>query len=449
MSEAFNLPPNSIEAEQGILGCLLLDNQEIDSVVIAGLDRGWFFDPRHCAIWDALAELHADRKPCDMITVGDRMRVSGTLDRAGGLAYLSSLMDAVPSSANASYYLDIVRDKHRRRRVATIAHEALDLVRGAEETSAVLDRLESDILSIRTEHSPDNDKDAKSVIRGAIDSIEESVAGRSSSIRTGWTYLDRVTKGGFRPGQMIVVAGRPGTGKTAFAISLMMQMARDGIPSGIISLEMSSDEIGQRMLAIESGIDPTGFDPSSKPTDQQYRALVGAAGRTSKMRILVNDKPNATMSSIAAKARRWVRRDGIRLLVVDYLQLVEPSRKSNSRQDDVASMSRAIKLMAKELQIPVMVLCQLNRDIERDKGRKPRLSDLRESGAIEQDADLIGMLHHASERNEEATENTPIDINLYVGKNRGGITGVDVRFTFSRWITRFDPWKPTVDTNAR
>lgn len=442
--------PNSLEAEQGVIGCLLLDNGEVDTAVSLGVESSWFFDGRTRMTWDAINALRAEQKPLDLITVSERLKAEGNLIGIGGMAYLAGLMNDVPSAANLPYYVDIMRDRHRRRRVLKAAYESIEATRGTEDANTVLDRLESDIMSIRTEHSPDNDHNSKSVIGRAIDSIEEAVSGNSRATKTGWTYLDKVTKGGLRPGQMIVIAGRPGTGKTAFAVSLMMQMAHIGVPSGIISLEMSAEELGMRMLAIESGVDPAAFGPDRRPTESEYRSLTIGAGRVAKLPIKVNDKPYATPSTIAAKARRWVRNDGIKLLVVDYLQLLQPTKKSNSRREDVDEISRSIKLLAKELQIPIVVLCQLNRDIERDSARKPRLSDLRESGAIEQDADMVGMLYNPSEQPQDGLlDNAPLDINLYVAKQRGGITNVDVKFRFSRWITRFDPWTPSIDRQAR
>jgi replicative DNA helicase len=250
--------------------------------------------------------------------------------------------------------------------------------------------------------------------------------------------MDRILRGGLRPGQVFVVAGRPGAGKTAFTLSLLTSLCSSGVQTGFVSLEMSAEEVGMRMLAIESQVDVGRYDERNQPNEGELRKLTTATSRLARHKIMVNDKPNQTAQSIAAKARRWVRSSGLKVLAIDYLQLITAS-EGKERREQIDAISRNMKLLAKELKIPIVLLAQLNRAIERDGNRKPRLSDLRESGAIEQDADLVGMLYPAEQQDSEATQSGPRRINLFIAKQRAGQAGVDIPFSFRPELTRFDP----------
>ena len=235
---------------------------------------------------------------------------------------------------------------------------------------------------------------------------------------------------------MIVIAGRPATGKTALAITAARLMARSGIPVGIVSLEMSDAELGGRFLAQESRMDWGKFDQQNRPNEGDMRRMVSGAGNFGRLPITVWEGHSVTIGAIAAKARRWVR-NGVRMLIVDYLQLVNGNPK-RERREQVGEISRGIKGMARELKIPVMVLAQLNRDIEKDKSRKPKLSDLRESGDIEQDADFVGMLYKADNHDDQVDGYSPtINVNLHIAKQRGGIANTDLQFVFNRELTEF------------
>ena len=431
--------PFSLEAEIGILGCCLLDNNAIDFAIGAGVKSDWFHDIRCADLWRIIAKMRDERVPVDVVTIASRLK-SDEFNQVGGIKFVNDAMDSVPSAANLPYYLDISRDKYRARKLIEISQEAINTAfSGATKVDTALDTFESKLMGIRSEHSTDSDFNGKQIASRAIDLIQDRCAGKSDAIPTGWTFMDRVLRGGLRPGQVFVVAGRPGAGKTAFTLSLLTSLCSSGVQTGFVSLEMSAEEVGMRMLAIESQVDVGKYDDRNQPNEGEMRKLTMATGRLAKHKIMVNDKPNQTAQSIAAKARRWVRSAGMKVLAIDYLQLITAT-EGKERREQIDAISRNMKLLAKELKIPIILLSQLNRAIERDGNRKPRLSDLRESGSIEQDADVVGMLYAAGEQsNEDAVQSGPRKINLFVPKQRAGPAGVDIPFNFRPDITRFDP----------
>lgn len=438
------VPPYAESAEKALLGCFLLDPVRIGDAVSSGMVADWFYDDRHRVIHGVLLEMWDERVPIDLVTVGERLEAKWSTQDAGGIAYVASMPDETPSAANTDYYVEILKDKYRRRKLLHAAQQAAEAVFGPDDAEKLLDRAESEILSIRTEHSGEHDMSSKQLAHHAIDLLEDRCSGKQDAISSGWMSMDQTFRGGLRPGNVFVVAGRPGTGKTAFTLSLLASMARSGIPVGFISLEMSGEEVGTRLLSIESEVDIGSFNAHHSPDEQQRIKVIKASARIAKMPLFVNDKPYATPQTVAARARRWSRRHGIKVLAIDYLQLMS-SQKGKDRREQVDEASRAIKLLAKELKIPIILLCQLNRDIEKDPGRKPRLSDLRESGAIEQDADIIGMLYQPDAQQQERSGDEPLSISLLVAKQRAGRANVDVKFTFRPNLTRFDPWSPIAD----
>lgn len=429
--------PSSQEAEFGVIGCCLLNNNAIDDAISGGVRHDWFYDVRCSDLWEIMAKMRDERLPVDMVTLSNRLK--SEFHRVGGIEFVSQLMDSVPSASNLPYYLDIARDKHRSRKLIEIAESALNAAySGSQKVDTMLDTFEAKLMGIRSEHSVDSDCNGKQIAMKSIDLLQERCAGKSDAIPTGWSFMDRILRGGLRPGQVFVVAGRPGAGKTAFTLSLLSSLCSSGVPTGFVSLEMSADEVGMRMLAIESQVDVGRYDDRHQPNEGELKKLTLASGRMAKHKIMVNDKPNQTAQSIAAKARRWVRANGMRVLAIDYLQLITAT-EGRERREQIDAISRSMKLLAKELKVPVILLAQLNRAIERDGNRKPRLSDLRESGAIEQDADVVGMLYAAEQANEDAPQSGPRKINLFIAKQRAGPAGVDIPFSFRPELTRFDP----------
>jgi replicative DNA helicase len=419
----------------------MLDNNAIDEAVTAGIKADWFYDVRCRDLWIIIAKMREDRVPIDLVTLSDRLK-SDSFNRVGSIQFASQAMDSVPSAANLPYYLDIARDKHRSRQLIEINQDAINTVySGEKKIEAVLDGFESQLMGIRSEHSTDSDSNGKQIAKSAITLLQDRCAGKNDAIPTGWTQMDKMLRGGLRGGQIFVIAGRPGAGKTAFALSLLSSLCSSGVPTGFISLEMSTEEVGVRLLAIESQVDVGRYDNQTQPTEGDMKKLALATARISKTKVLVNDRASQTAQSIAAKARRWVRTEGMKVLAVDYLQLITAS-EGRERREQIDAISRSMKLLAKELKIPIILLAQLNRAIERDGNRKPRLSDLRESGAIEQDADVVGMLYAAEQQESDAPQSGARKINLYIAKQRAGPSGSDVPFSFRPELTRFDPVSP-------
>lgn len=435
--------PFSEEAERGIIGCCLTDPKTLDDAIGHGVTPDWFHDVRLRELWNTLNSMQEERMAIDMITVINRLKERKLLEMVGGMTFVSELMDSIPSAVNLPYYVDIARDKYRRRRMLDIACEAVNTVQtSADKADTLLDIFEAKWMGIREEHSVDNDLNGKQLASKAFDLLQDRCSGNTDAIPTGWSFMDRILRGGLRAGQVFVIAGRPGSGKTAFTLSLLSSLVSAGIPCGFISLEMSAEEVGMRLIAVESQVDVGRYDKYTPPTEGEMRKLQVATSRMVKHKLLCNDRPNQTPQSIAAKARRWVRNSGMKVLAIDYLQLISGG-EGKERREHIDAISRSVKLLAKELKIPVLLLAQLNRSIERDGNRKPRLSDLRESGAIEQDADVVGMLYRDSDGQQDDTrQDGPVRVNLLIAKQRAGPAGVDVRFIFRPEITRFDPQSP-------
>lgn len=433
------LPPHSMDAEQGALGCCMLDPQALDHAQEFGVVDLWFYDLRHQTLWSLLCGMQREGKPThDMIAVGETLRSVGALEGIGGLAYLSQLMDSVPSAANVGYYLGVVMEKFRLRSLLAAATDIIQAVRECDgDSETAIAEAETAILGVRGGRVDRGDRSAKQIAESAIAALEDRTSGRDEKLSTGWRGLDKLTKGGWGAGNMIVIAGRPATGKTALAITAARLIARCGVPVGIVSLEMSDAELGGRFLAQESRVDWGKFDQHNRPNEGDRRRMFTGAGNFARLPITVWEGHSVTIGAIAAKARRWARK-GMRMLVIDYLQLVSGNPKRD-RREQVGEISRGIKGLARELKIPVMVLAQLNRDIEKDKSRKPKLSDLRESGDIEQDADFVGMLYKADNHDDEVDGYNPIlNVNLHIAKQRGGVANVDVKFRFNRELTEFE-----------
>lgn len=442
------IPPHSVEAEQGILGCCIQDPDSIDASMAAGCTVEWFYDIRHQSIWAALGVMRASRVPIDMISLGQRLKDTDSLEGIGGLGYLSDLVGAVPSVANLPHYLTIASEKTMRRKLISASEIAIAAARdGNRQTEEVIAGAETAILAIRKGFEGDDSRTMKNLVANAVDSLQERIEkGDEGRVTTGFPVLDRICKGGWRPGNMIVIAARPSMGKTSMALSMARLISAAKIPVGFISLEMSEEEVTNSLCAQESGIDWEQFDNLNRPTEAQFRAMVAGGGRLKSLPIHICDGMRRgsmfkmTSHTIAAKARRWVAKQGVKIIFVDYLQRIH-SNSRRDRQEQVSEISGAMKELARELSIPVVVLAQLNREFEKEKSRKPRLSDLRESGSIEQDADFVGMLYSPSEDDIEPDPTSPIQVNMFVAKNRKGARFVDVMFTFNRVITRFEEYR--------
>jgi len=441
------LPPHSIECEQGVLGCALLDpNQCIGECIEKLKDDGKeaFYDLRHQTIYETLAEMFNSRQAIDVITVQQQLKDRQLLEQVGGIAYLSQLQDAVPSAANLSYYLEHVREKYLLRKMIQTCTGVVGRVYDYEgEVDALLDEVERDVLRISESRAQGGVLTTKDLVNKAIGTIENffSRKGMLTGLATGFADLDRITDG-LHGSEMIVVAARPSMGKTSLAMNIVEHVVlEDKLPVAVFSLEMSAEALVLRMMCSIARVNLRSIREGFM-SESDFPKLTSAAGRLANAPLFIDDSAGLSILQFRARARRLHQMHGVKLFVVDYLQLLHSTarRSQENRQQEISDISSGIKALAKELKAPVLVLSQLNRELERDKSRKPRLSDLRESGAIEQDADLVGLLYkpNAGDDDDGNTEEADgVPINLLIAKQRNGPTG-DINLTFLKSYTRFE-----------
>jgi replicative DNA helicase len=438
------LPPHSAEAEQGVLGCVLLSPNECLGECIEKLkgESVAFYDLRHRAIYETLVEMYDRKEAVDMLTVLQRLKDRQQLEAVGGPAYVSALPDAVPSAANLGYYLEIVCQKYVLRKMIAACTDAIGRVYDYEgDVDALLDEVERDILRISEARVEASASTIKELVHRAINTIEDfhKRQGMLTGLGTGFIDLDKMTSG-LHAGEMIVIAARPSMGKTSLAMNLAEHVALElRLPVAVFSLEMTAESLVLRMLCSRARVNLRNIREGFL-AERDFPKLTGAAGKLANAPLFIDDSAGLSVLQLRAKARRMHQQYGIKLFVIDYLQLLHSTaRRIENRQQEIADISNGIKALAKELKVPVIVLSQLNRELERDKNRKPRLSDLRESGAIEQDADVVALLYKPSSADEDdaGQEQDAAPVNLLIAKQRNGPTG-DVNLTFLRQYTRFE-----------
>jgi len=442
------LPPHDIQMEMGVLGCGLLDpNQCVGECIEKLKDDGKsaFYDLRHQTIYETLTEMFNSRLPIDLITVQQHLKDRQLLEQVGGIAYLSQLQDAVPSAANLSYYLEKVKEKYLLRRLIQTCTGVVGRIYDFEgDVEQLLDEVEKDILHVNESREQNETKDIKKLVNDAIVTIEHffNRKGELSGLSTGFPDLDKMTDG-LHGGEMIIVAARPSMGKTSLAMNIAEHVALElKLPVGVFSLEMSAGSLILRMLCSLARVNMRSIREGFM-SEADFPKLMSASGRLSVSKLLIDDTAGLSILQLRARARRMHQQHGIKLFVIDYLQLLNSTarRAQENRQQEIADISSGIKALAKELNVPVIVLSQLNRELEKDKSRKPRLSDLRESGSIEQDADLVGLLYKPNAGDDEdgaaAEESDGIAVNFLIAKQRNGPTG-DVNLTFLKPYTRFE-----------
>ena len=439
------LPPHSTEAEQGVLGCVLLSPNDCLGECLERFRNGpeMFYDLRHRSIFEALSEMYEKKEAIDLITLQQWLKNRQQLESVGGLAYLSSLLDVVPSAANIKYYLDIVYEKYVLRKMITTCTDIVSRAYDHEgEVDQLLDETERDILQIVESRVESNDKSMKKLVQNAVTMIEDffNRKGALTGIATGFHDLDKMTSG-LQSGDMVIIAARPSMGKTSLAMNIAEHVVlEEKLPVGVFSLEMTAQSLVLRMLCSHSRVNLRNIRDGFM-SERDFPKLVAATGKLSSAPLFIDDTPGLSILQLRAKARRMHQQHGIKLFVIDYLQLLHSTaaRSKENRQQEIADISNGIKALAKELSVPIIVLSQLNRELEKDKSRKPRLSDLRESGAIEQDADLVALLYktQAGDDEEGPSENDAVPVGLLIAKQRNGPTG-DVPLTFLKSFTRFE-----------
>ena len=444
------VPPHSVEAEQSVLGGLLLDNLAWDR---AGdlLTDGDFYRYEHRLIYAAIGALVAASKPADVITVFEQLQSLGKAQDCGGLAYLNALAQSVPSAANMRRYAEIVRERSILRKLIAASD---DIATSAfnphgRAVSTVLDEAESKIFQIGEEGSRQRQgfQSIDKLVVSLIDRVQElhdNGAEEVTGVRTGFYELDRMTAG-LQKGDLLVLAARPSMGKTAFALNIAEHVAvHEGLPVLVFSMEMGASQLALRMVGSLGRIDQQHLR-TGRLDNSEWERLTGAVEQLGKVQLLIDETAGLTSSELRARARRMARQFGtLGLIVIDYLQLMSGSSGSDeNRATELGEISRGLKSLAKELQCPVLALSQLNRSVESRNDKRPMMSDLRESGAIEQDADIIMFIYRDDYYNKESKE--PGVSEIVIAKQRNGPVGT-VKLTFLKPLTRFDNLAPGSST---
>jgi len=433
--------PHNIDAEKSVLGGILLRNDVLTQ--LDTLEDADFYDPRHQAIFAAIRALEAKTKPIDEVTLEVQLQEMGKLEAVGGIGYLGELALRVPTADNVHHYAEIVQSKHQARKVMLAAADIT--AKGYEDLGDVreyLDDAESKIFAVTQQKQRGGPEPLKGLLKNVFSSLDErfAAAGGITGIPTGFAGLDERTAG-LQPTELIILAARPAMGKTSFALSLVQNAAMAGWPAIVFSLEMSSEQLAERLLCSEAKVDSSALRRGQLQR-QDMTNLTYAANTLSKARVLIDDTPAITVRELRARARRFVASKEVMgdskfgLIVVDYLQLMRGSAQAAkaSREQEISEISRGLKSLAKELGCPVIALSQLNRSLESRQDKRPQLSDLRESGAIEQDADMIFFIYRDVVYNPD-TENDRL-AEIIIGKNRHGATGT-VEALFEGRYTRF------------
>ncbi|BBH17415.1 replicative DNA helicase [Nocardioides baekrokdamisoli] len=428
-------PPQDMAAEQCVLGAMLISKDAIANVTeeLKGSD---FYRPSHEAIYDAITDLYGRGDAVDMITVKNELERQGELQRIGGAAYLHTLAANVPIAANAPYYAQIVRDKAVLRRLVTAGTKIVQTgYAGEGEVDMIVDAAEAEIFGVKDKRRTEDYAPLGDFMDKVLEEIE-ALSNREQGtygVPTGFADLDELTNG-FQPGQMIIVAARPAMGKSTLALDFCRSASiANNMTSVFFSLEMTRSEIAMRMLAAEARV-PLGHIRGGQMAEDDWTKLASKMGKVSGAPLFIDDSPNMTMMEIRSKARRLKQRHDLRLVVIDYMQLMSSGKKVESRQLEVSEFSRQIKLLAKELEVPIIALSQLNRGPEQRADKRPMPSDLRESGSLEQDADMVILLHREDHYEKESSR--PGEADLIVAKNRNGPTR-DVIVTFQGHYSRF------------
>ncbi|QIG46179.1 replicative DNA helicase [Nocardioides anomalus] len=428
-------PPQDMAAEQSVLGAMMISKDAIADVaeILRGVD---FYRPSHETIHDAIIDLYGRGEPADMITVSNELNRKGELQRIGGAPYLHTLASQVPIASNAAYYAEIVREKAVLRRLVDAGTRIVQYgYSGEGQVDDLVDAAQAEVYKVTDRRAAEDYAPLSEIMSGVLDEIE-AIGNREAGlygVPTGFIELDELTNG-LHSGQMIIVAARPAMGKSTLALDFCRAASiHNNLTSCFFSLEMTRSEITMRLLSAEAKV-PLNHIRNGNMQDEDWNKLARTMGGVSSAPIFIDDSPNMTMMEIRAKARRLKQRHDLRLIVIDYMQLMTSGKKVESRQLEVSEFSRQIKLLAKELEVPIIALSQLNRGPEQRSDKRPMLSDLRESGSLEQDADMVVLLHREDVYERESTR--PGEADLIVAKHRNGPTR-DITVAFQGHYSRF------------
>lgn len=426
-TENLRVPPQNIDAERSVLGALMLDKDAI--IKIANLIRlGDFYKNDHNLIYEAMMDLYEQREPIDVLSLSNRLEEKGQLEKIGGSSYLASLASTVPSSSNIVHYAKVVQKKSTLRKLITSASEIVELgYNESEDVEKILDEAEQKLFGVSQKYIKQDFVPIKSILEAAFNRIDELHKGdhQLRGVPTGYPDLDGILAG-FQKSDLVILAARPSIGKTTFALDLARQVAvQQKVPVGIFSLEMSSDQLIDRMLAAQSGVDlwrlRTGRLKSGDG-DDDFQRIGEAMGILSEAPIFIDDAGSANIMEMRTMARRLQSEHNVGLIIIDYLQLMEGrSSNGNNRVNEISEISRGLKQLARELNIPIIALSQLSRSVESRSPQIPKLSDLRESGSIEQDADIVMFLYR-EDREKPDTPNKNI-VDVLISKHRNGPVG--------------------------
>ncbi|MBI5903033.1 MAG: replicative DNA helicase [Deltaproteobacteria bacterium] len=443
-------PPHNLEAEQSVLGGVLLEKDAISKVLeILSPDGDDFYHRAHAKIFSGMVSLFEKNVPIDAVTLSNLFKGSEALSPVGGISYIGEIVEATPTAANIMYYARIVREKALLRRVIEASTDIASRgYEGIDSADEFIDDAEQRIFKISQDRAKKSFFALKDIIKDAFETIERLYEKKAhiTGISTGYKGLDKLTSG-LQNSDLIIIAGRPGMGKTSFALNIAENAAIDGsTPVAVFSLEMSKEQLVQRMLSSRAHVDLQKLR-SGFLKDEDWGKLTTAVGALYEAPIYIDDTPAQTALEIRAKARRWKEDLGLKLVVIDYLQLMRGRRNTDNREQEISEISRSLKAMAKELHIPVIALSQLSRMTERREGNRPQLSDLRESGAIEQDADVVMFVYRESLYKpcdcprELCTCGMRKGAELIVAKQRNGPTDT-IKLTFLNEYTRFEDQAP-------
>lgn len=432
-----NLPPQNLEAEQSVLGAVLIENDALLKI-IETISREDFYREAHRKIFDAMVELFEKSEAIDLITIAELLTKKNELENAGGASYLSSLASQIPTAANIKYHAKIVREKALLRALLRSATDIAGKVyEESLEADELLDFAEKTVFDISDKRIKTSFVQLKYVIKDSFTMIENLYAKKETitGVPSGFTELDELTTG-FQPGDLIIIGGRPSMGKTAFALNIAQHVGIElKTPIALFSLEMSNKQLALRMLCSEAMVDSNSVRKGFIGK-QDWHRLTSAAGKLTEAPIFIDDSSGITVLELRAKARRLkMEHGGISLVIVDYLQLMRSKGRFERREQEISEISRSLKALAKELEVPVVALSQLNREVEKRESKRPTLANLRESGALEQDADVILFLHRDEVYDKENAAKKGKAI-LDVAKQRNGPTGT-INLTYLSKCTRF------------